>query len=229
MDGTNRKVIYKSTNDNPRELAVNPIKRYLYWIDYGQFPMIAQAWLDGSHRKPIVTDRISNPTDLTIDVATHDLYWVDTQQDAIFRVDYKGENRQMIRRNLPSPKGLAILGSDIYWVDRNLGNIYKSSKLPSDTSPPVVVKTGLENLRDIAIVDRENQPLDKNNPCNRLGNGNCEQLCFSFPAEASNGDIADSANLSGRKCECAFGALQQGRKCDVPPEFLVFSTRSPCH
>jgi low density lipoprotein-related protein 2 len=228
MDGTNRKVIYKSTNDNPRELAVNPIKRYLYWIDYGQFPMIAQAWLDGSHRKPIVTDRISNPTDLTIDIATHDLFWVDTQQDAIFRVDYKGEKRQMIRRNLPSPKGLAILGNDIYWVDRNLGNIYKSSKLASDTSPPLVVKTGLENLRDIAIVDRENQPLDKNNPCNRLGNGNCEQLCFSFPAEASGGDIAavDSSNLSGRKCECAFGALQQGRKCDVPPEFLVFSTRT---
>ena len=226
LDGTNRKVIYKSTNDNPRELAVNPIKRYLYWIDYGQFPMIAQAWLDGSHRKPIVTDRISNPTDLTIDVATHDLYWVDTQQDAIFRVDYKGENRQMIRRNLPSPKGLAVLGGDIYWVDRNLGNIYKSSKLPSDSTPPTVVKTGLENLRDIAIVDRENQPLDKNNPCNRLGNGNCEQLCFSYPAEASSGDIGDSSNLSGRKCECAFGSLQQGRKCDVPVDFLIFSTRT---
>ena len=27
LDGTNRKVIYKSTTDNPRELAVNPIKR----------------------------------------------------------------------------------------------------------------------------------------------------------------------------------------------------------
>ena len=64
------------------------------------------------------------------------------RQDAIFRVDYKGEKRQMIRRNLPSPKGLAILGNDIYWVDRNLGNIYKSSKLASDTSPPQVVKTG---------------------------------------------------------------------------------------
>ena len=88
--------------------------------------------------------------------------------------------------------------------------------------------SGLEMLRDIAIVDRENQPLDKNNPCNRLGNGNCEQLCFSFPAEATGGEIAavDPAILSGRKCECAFGALQQGRKCDVPPEFLVFSTRT---
>ena len=58
LDGTYRKVIYHSTTDNPRELAVNPIKRYLYWIDYGQFPMIARSWLDGTHRKPIVTDKI---------------------------------------------------------------------------------------------------------------------------------------------------------------------------
>ena len=89
LDGQNRKVIYKSTTDNPRELAVNPIKRYLYWIDYGQFPMIARSWLDGSNREPIVTDRISNPTDITIDIITHDVYWVDTSQDAIFKVDYK--------------------------------------------------------------------------------------------------------------------------------------------
>ena len=89
LDGQNRKTIYKSTTDNPRELAVNPIKRYLYWIDYGQFPMIARSWLDGSHREPIVTDRISNPTDITIDIITHDVYWVDTSQDAIFKVDWK--------------------------------------------------------------------------------------------------------------------------------------------
>ena len=78
-----RPVVSKSTTDNPRELAVNPIKRYLYWIDYGQFPMIARSWLDGSHRKSIVTERISNPTDISIDIATHDVYWVDTQQVTI--------------------------------------------------------------------------------------------------------------------------------------------------
>ena len=136
LDGQHRKVIYKSTTDNPREIAVNPIKRYLYWIDYGQFPMIARAYLDGSHRKTIVTDRISNPTDISIDITTHDVYWVDINQDAIFRVDYKGEQRQMIRRNLPSPRGLAILKQDLFWVDRNLGTIFKASKLPSQVAQP---------------------------------------------------------------------------------------------
>ena len=99
--------------------------RYLYWIDYGQFPMIARSWLDGSHRKSIVTERISNPTDISIDIATHNVYWVDTQQDAIFMVDYNGNKRQTIRKQLPSPRGLAILKNDIYWVDRNLGQIFK--------------------------------------------------------------------------------------------------------
>ena len=40
---------------------MNPIKKYLYWIDYSQYPMIARSWLDGTHRKTIVTTGISNP------------------------------------------------------------------------------------------------------------------------------------------------------------------------
>ena len=101
--------------------------------------MIFRAWLDGTHRKPIVTDRISNPTDISIDIITHDVYWVDINQDAIFKVDYKGEQRQMIRRNLPSPRGLAILHGDLFWVDRNLAQIAKASKLPAQVAQPTIV------------------------------------------------------------------------------------------
>ena len=187
--------------------------------------MIARSFLDGSNRQPIVTDRISNPTDISIDISTHDVYWVDTTQDAIFKVDYKGEQRQMIRRNLPSPRGLAILRGDIYWVDRNLGHIAKASKFPSQVAAPQIVKNGLETLRDIMLVDKQNQPVDKNNPCSRLGNGNCEQLCFSYPTDAASKSSSDSG-FTGRKCECAFGSLVNGRKCAVSEEYLVFSTRT---
>jgi low density lipoprotein-related protein 2 len=222
LDGTNRKVIYKSTTDSPRELAVNPIKKYLYWIDYGQFPMIARSWLDGTNRKSIVTSKISNPRDLTIDMRTHDIYWVDSEQDAIFKTDYKGDGRQVIRRNLPSPKGLALLNNDVFWVDRNMQSIFKASKLPNEqkNAVPERVRMGLEKLRDIAMVDPSNQPADPNNPCNRLGNGNCEQLCFSYPQEAQ------PTTFTARKCACATGTLVNSRKCAVSPEYLVFSTRS---
>ncbi|XP_040583657.2 LOW QUALITY PROTEIN: low-density lipoprotein receptor-related protein 2 [Lepeophtheirus salmonis] len=222
LDGKHRKVIYKSTTDNPRMLAVNPVKRYLYWIDYGQYPMIARSWLDGSHRKPIVTTQISDPRDLTIDMATHDVYWVDSRKDAIFKVSANGGNRQVIRRNLPSPKGLALLKSDIFWVDRNLGNIYRASKLHNQVAAPSIVKTQLEKLRDIMIVDSTNQPSASDNPCQRLGNGNCEQLCFSYPMEEESG----SQGSGGRKCACATGELINEWKCSTPKSYLVYSTRT---
>ena len=222
LEGSNRKVIYKSTTDNPREIAVNPIKRYLYWIDYSQFPMIARSWLDGSHREPIVTSGISNPRDLTIDLQTHDVYWVDSMQDAIYKVKFNGKDRQIIRRNLPTPKGISILKSEVYWVDRNLGNIFKASKVPNQVAQPQVIKSGLEKLRDIVMFDASNQPVDNNNPCAQLGNGNCQQLCFTYPKE----DSSSGSSFSGRKCECATGTLNGDTKCDVSPEYLVYATRT---
>ena len=101
LDGNYRKVIFKSTTNNPREIAVNPHKRFIYWLDYGQFPMLARANLDGTERKELVTTGISDPRDLTIDMLTHDVFWVDSKMDAIFKIDYQGGNRQMIRNNLP--------------------------------------------------------------------------------------------------------------------------------
>ena len=113
LDGSHRKVVVKTTIDTPRELAVNPIRRMLYWIDYGQYPRIGKAFLDGSNWKPIVTSGISTPRDLTIDFATHDVYWVDSKLDTIQKVSYSGSNRQVIRRNLPNPMGVAVFGSKL--------------------------------------------------------------------------------------------------------------------
>lgn len=221
LDGTNRKVLVKTTTDAPRELAVNPLKRLLYWIDYGQYPRIGKAYLDGSNWAPIVTSGISNPRDLTIDLLTHDVYWVDSKLDMIQKISYSGGNRQVIRRNLPNPMGIAVHMGDVYWVDRNLQTVFKASKLPGNTSLPTSVRTNLQKLRDIAIYDISNQPQEDSNPCRKLGNGGCEQLCFAFPQ-----DIA-SANRISYKCDCATGKLAaDGRKCEFVNEYLVFSTRT---
>ena len=136
LDGSYRKIIFKSTTNNPREIAVNPTKRFIYWLDYGQFPMIARANLDGSNRTELVTSAISDPRDLTIDMQTNDVFWVDSKMDAIFKIDFEGGNRKLIQKDLPSPKGLAILKGYIYWVDRNLMSIFKASKEPNQVETP---------------------------------------------------------------------------------------------
>ncbi|KAF5276464.1 hypothetical protein FQA39_LY06533 [Lamprigera yunnana] len=228
LDGRNRKVLVKTTIDAPRELAVNPLKRLLYWIDYGQYPRIGKAYLDGSNWTPLVTSGIRNPKDLTIDMLTHDVYWVDSKLDTIQKISYNGGNRQVIRRNLPNPMGIAVHMGDIYWVDRNMQTVFKASKLPGNTTLPTRVRTNLQKLRDIAIFDITNQPADETNPCLRLGNGGCEQLCFSFPTytAVSLPQIGDGNKL-GYSCGCALGHLApDGRKCEFINEYLVFSTRT---
>lgn len=221
LDGRNRKVLIKTTTDSPRELAVNPLKRLLYWIDYGQYPRIGKCHLDGSNWTPIVTSGVSNPRDLAIDMLTHDVFWVDSKLDTIQKVSFSGGNRQIVRRNLPNPMGVAVHMGDVYWVDRNLQAVFRASKLPDNTSLPIRVRTNLAKLRDIAIFDVSNQPADEHNPCVKLGNGQCEQLCFAFPQ-----DVA-SATRTSYKCDCATGKLAPGgRKCEFVDEYLVFSTRT---
>ncbi|CAK1544808.1 unnamed protein product [Leptosia nina] len=220
LDGSHRKVIVKTTMDAPRELAVNPIKRLLYWIDYGQYPRIGKAYLDGSNWQTLVTSGISNPRDLTIDMLTHDVYWVDSKLDQIQKISYSGGNRQLIRSNLPNPMGIAIHTGNVYWVDRNLQTIYKASKLPGNMSMPEKLRTNLPKLRDIVIFDINNQPTDENNPCRKLGNGGCDQLCFSYPPDANKGYT--------HRCDCATGQISANnpKKCDTVDEYLVFTTRT---
>lgn len=197
LDGSHRKVIVKTTMDAPRDLAVNPLKRLLYWIDYGQFPRIGKAYLDGSGWTSLVSSGVSNPRDLTIDMLTHDVYWVDSKLDVIQKISYNGGNRQLIRSNLPNPMGLAVHLGWVYWVDRNLQTVYRASKLPGNTSQPEKIRTNLPKLRDIAIYDLNTQPTDETNPCKKLGNGACDQLCFSFPPDANKGYTL--------RCDCATG------------------------
>lgn len=229
LDGKNRLVLIKTTTDAPREIAVNPIKRYLYWIDYGQFPKIEKALLDGSNRTPIVVTGISNPRDLTIDIVTHDVYWVDAREDAIQKVSYSGGRRQYVWRNLPTPYGASILGGQIYWVDRNLRTIFRGTKYAETSSnlAPEPFKSNLDTLRDIVIFDAQNQPPGES-PCSHLADRPCDQLCFAMPLTSSVADDSVSSQSTGLgyKCSCSSGVLDEdGKMCKVLDEYLVFTTR----
>lgn len=100
LDGSMRKILIKTTTDSPKELAVNPIKRFIYCIDYGQYPKIVKAYLDGSNWTPVITTGISQPRDLTVDMVTHDVYWVDARLDLIQKMSFSGGERQVSCNNI---------------------------------------------------------------------------------------------------------------------------------
>jgi len=81
--------------------------------------VIGKALLDGTQWTPLVTSGISSPRDLTIDMQTHDVYWVDSREDAIQKISYSGGNRQLIRRNLPNPMGIALFRNQVPLASSN--------------------------------------------------------------------------------------------------------------
>ncbi|XP_028967382.1 low-density lipoprotein receptor-related protein 2 [Galendromus occidentalis] len=212
LNGGSRMVLLKTTTEAPRELAVDPVKRYLYWIDSGQYPKIERALMDCTNRTSIVVEDIISPSDIAVDIASGDIYWVDKRVDRLESCRFDGSNRRTLASRLPKPMGVAIYGDWVFWADRNLRSIFKIRK--SETNGTVyTVKSDLNMLRDVMVYYNTGQ-IQADSPCNSAG---CDQLCFPLPM-----------NINGRdfRCACASGELDaNGRSCSSVKQYIVFATR----
>ncbi|KAK0132816.1 Low-density lipoprotein receptor-related protein 2 [Merluccius polli] len=126
--------------DRPRDLAVSPKLRFLFWTDGGQTPKIERALLDGTNRTVLASESLASPRGLTVDYASDFLYWTDDALDMISRMATDGTQRQIVRygSRLPAPTGMAVFGRYVLWVDRKLGKLFQASKDPANADPPEV-------------------------------------------------------------------------------------------
>lgn len=135
-----RMILLKTSLDQPRQLAVSPKLRYLFWTDGGQTPKIERALLDGTNRTILASESLASPRGLTVDYTNDFLYWTDDVLDMISRMAPDGSQRQIIRygSRYPSPGGMAIFGNYMLWVDKKLGKLFQASKNPANTDQPEV-------------------------------------------------------------------------------------------
>ncbi|MEQ2208192.1 hypothetical protein XENOCAPTIV_018968, partial [Xenoophorus captivus] len=219
INTTYRMVLLKSFEDQPRDLAVSPKLRYLFWTDGGQSPKIERALLDGTNRTVLASESLASPRGIIVDYTSNFLYWTDDVLDMISRMAIDGTQRQIIRygSRYPSPTGLAIFGNYMLWVDKKLEKLFQSSKDPANTDQPEVIRDSLDGGMDVAVFDSHVQPTSANlvgfNPCHD-NNGRCQQLCFAIPDQERP------------KCGCAHGSLlSNGVSCGYGlDDFIVFTT-----
>ncbi|XP_064646226.1 low-density lipoprotein receptor-related protein 2-like [Lineus longissimus] len=222
LDTKYRKIIFSTTMDVPFKLAVNPIKRYLYWIDRGSNGKIIRSRLNGMNATSIVTTGVSRPTGITIDITTHDVYWVDSAVDAIQKVSWNGGSRQYIRTNLPNPVAVVLSNTDIYWADFNLQMVQKIARPSSRKRRHVtrrsadevkIIRRSLEDLSSLFVFDKQAQPTGDNGCTDN--NGGCAQICFPMP------------NKAPPICDCAIGELKDdGKSCGDIENFLIFAMKT---
>ncbi|XP_025087886.1 low-density lipoprotein receptor-related protein 4-like isoform X3 [Pomacea canaliculata] len=176
LTGSCRKTIVDKDLDEPRAIAVFPVKGLLFWTDWGTKAKIERAFLDGTQREPLVTTGLGFPNALSIDYEAERLYWVDAKLDKIETSDLNGLHRVTLLQQVPHPFGLTLFGDFIYWTDWQTEKIERASK--HDGMGRTLIQSRLEGLMDIHLVSSLRQT--GSNLCS-INNGGCTHLCFAHP------------------------------------------------
>uniref|UniRef100_A0A8C2B4T5 LDL receptor related protein 6 n=1 Tax=Cyprinus carpio TaxID=7962 RepID=A0A8C2B4T5_CYPCA len=158
LDGTHRKVLFWQDLDQPRAIALDPARGYMYWTDWGEIPKIERAGMDGTHRSVIIDSEIYWPNGLTLDYDLQKLYWADAKFSFIHRSDLDGSRREVVvKGSLPHPFALTLYEDTLFWTDWNTHSIHACLKHTGENSHEI--HTNIFSPMDIHVYSQERQPL----------------------------------------------------------------------
>ncbi|KAL9955609.1 hypothetical protein ACROYT_G036957 [Oculina patagonica] len=219
FDGSYRKVLFWKDLGLPRAIAVDPLKGFMFWTDWGEQPKIERAEMDGSNRGVIIRQDIHWPNGLTIDYSTEKIYWTDAKLFYIAKANYDGSKRQRIFRTpMPSqcvlghPFALTLYENKIYWTDWKTRGIHSTNKNTSTRCQ--MVRSNVHSPMDIhAFGPKRQLPRPDPNPCNFTTNGGCSHLCL--------------LNTRSHSCACPTGVklLSDGKTCEEGPVHFLLLAR----
>ncbi|XP_043944066.1 low-density lipoprotein receptor-related protein 6 [Protopterus annectens] len=214
LNGSLRKVLFWQELDQPRAIALDPSRGYMYWTDWGEVPKIERAGMDGTSRSIIIDSNINWPNGLTLDYEEHKLYWADAKLSFIHRSDLDGTNREVVVEGfLPHPFALTLFGDTLYWTDWTTHSIHSCNKNYGDNRREV--HSNIFSPMDIHVFS----PLRQKSAFNPCGsnNGGCSHLCLMSPTNPFF------------RCGCPTGVrlLQDGKTCkDGATELLLLARRT---
>ncbi|XP_023030772.1 low-density lipoprotein receptor-related protein 1 [Drosophila willistoni] len=210
LDGSNRYVVVANV-EKPTALAVDPLQGLLFYVTQ---QYIGRVGLDGSQPFILVNQTRNNwaVSSLILDMEATKVYWCERYPDALMKVDYDGNLRQvLLNESLNNPVALAKMGDYLYWAENkyNEGNI-RVAPLANLSQSKQVLQTQQDAIRDLKIYSKRIQR--GSNPCAQ-NNGGCEQLCLY--------------NGTSVVCACSHSRLAaDGFSCEPYDNFLLFSYRS---
>lgn len=201
--------------DQPRAIALVPMKGLMFWTDWGEYPKIERASMDGnpSTRIIIVVQDIYWPNGLTVDYETDLIYWMDGKNLFIDVMDYNGENRKrIVNYGFHYPFALTLFQTKLYWTDWTTWSIHVYDRNSTDP-PKEFIHSDIVPM-DIHAWDPRRQPYHSH-PCEK-NNGGCSHLCLL------------AQDPPGYSCGCPIGVkLIDNFTCaDGPKEILLLARRN---
>lgn len=144
LDSTEQHIAQIARGDWTYALALHPCLGRVFWSDSGfktgggvYEPRIETASLSGARRSVLVNKDVSLVVSLTVDFQENFLYWADANRLRIERIDFNGNNRQVVTEGY-RPKGLEIYGDYLFFSDPLSGALYRVDKLRGVSQETVV-------------------------------------------------------------------------------------------
>ncbi|KAK3101731.1 hypothetical protein FSP39_005917 [Pinctada imbricata] len=180
LDGTPVGVVIVGPKEKPRHIALNPVQGHMYWTNMKSTPSIERAAMDGLERVTLFDSSLGRPGPLAVDVDGNRLYWADSTYNRIECSDLSGGNRRtLVEKYVTNPRGLAITGDSIYWINRinKIGSIATVRTDKSKNSQVTFIQGRLEGLSDL-LVAKDLISSDLTHPCAK-DNGKCSHICVA--------------------------------------------------
>ncbi|OXB64072.1 hypothetical protein ASZ78_001692, partial [Callipepla squamata] len=125
--GAEPETIINSGLISPEGLAVDHLRRAMFWTDSG-LDKIERAQLDGSERRVLFDTDLVNPRAITVDPVRGNLYWTDWNREApkIETSTVNGANRRvLVNKDIGLPNGLTFdpFSKLLCWADAGTKNL----------------------------------------------------------------------------------------------------------
>ncbi|KAM9468136.1 low-density lipoprotein receptor-related protein 6 [Clarias gariepinus] len=215
LDGTLRKVLFWQDLDQPRAIALDPARGYLYWTDWGEIPKIERAGMDGTNRAVIIDTDIYWPNGLTLDYSQQKLYWADAKFNFIHRSNLDGTGREVVvKGSLPHPFALTLYEDTLFWTDWNTHSIHSCQKQTGEERREI--HSNIFSPMDIHVFSQKRQLTEVASPCS-VKNGDCSHLCLLSPVKPYY------------QCACPTGVqlLEDNKTCrDGATKLLLLARRT---
>ncbi|XP_037803738.1 sortilin-related receptor-like isoform X3 [Penaeus monodon] len=167
--------------DNPRGIAVHPIRGYLYITDWSETnPKVARTYLDGTNWKVLFDHTVVGwPNGITIDFQTERIFFADAKLDYIASADLDGQSMRKIISDsdkVIQPFAVGVYKSLLFWDDWQVHQVLQADK-NFGWGISTVGNMSRSGLVDLKVFGHWSQ--QGSNAC--TNNTQCPYLCMGRP------------------------------------------------
>lgn len=217
------------------------INRHMYWVNQMQNPTIFRASLDGTEKMLLFDKALGKPGPLAVDVHDEKLYWADGNLNRIECSDLDGGFRKvLVDGDIASPKGMAVLGNYLYWIDKEHMLISRANKFTGEGR--TYIQGRVKGLSDLHVALNV-LPKHLEHPCTQ-NNGGCSHICIAkedgsarcacpknLDLKSDEKTCADPPTCSPEQFPCVSGEIQcipRVWRCDKSEECQDKSDEMNC-